>query len=264
MLPAIMSATVSLPHASVRRYVEALREGGSLPAIVETDTDELVVAKWRGAGQGAAALVAEVIAGELARAMGLPMPGLMTLDADGALSKTERDPEIQELLAASAGLNLGMQYLSGALAFDPAAKREVGAELAAQVVMFDSYVSNVDRTPRNTNLLWWQDGLWLIDHGAALYWHHGWDGTVERPERGFPMIRDHVLLPATGDLAAATEVLQTSLTDAVIDDAVAMVPASWLPSPAQPRRDAYASFLKQRRDHAQSLCEEARRAADVL
>jgi hypothetical protein len=259
-----MATEVQLPHASVRRYVEPLREGGSLPAIVETDAEELVVAKWRGAGQGATALVAEVIVGELARAMALPMPGLMTLEVDAALSKTERDPEIQELLAGSVGLNLGMGYLGGALAFDPAAKMEVDADLAARIVMFDSYVSNVDRTPRNTNLLWWKGGLWLIDHGAALYWHHGWDGTVERHERGFPMIRDHVLLPVAGDLRAAGGVLRAALTDAVIEAAVAKVPSAWLPEPATERRGAYVAFLQQRREHIATLCEEASRAADAV
>ncbi|MEM6291841.1 MAG: HipA family kinase [Myxococcota bacterium] len=250
-------SSASLPHAHVTRYAAPLREGGSLPALVEIDGRETVVAKWRGAGQGAAALVAEVIAGELARSLGLPMPQLSTLELDATIAKTERDEEIRDLLNASEGLNLGMQYLDGALAYDPAAGMPLDHGLAARIVVFDTYVMNVDRTPRNTNLLWWRDGLWLIDHGAALYWHHGWDGAVERPTRPFPLVRDHVLLPSAGDIEAEGAALMGDVTDEVITAAVDAVPDAWLPDDTATRRAAYVSFLTQRRDGAAALVKEA-------
>ncbi len=246
----------TLPHAQVSRYCAPLREGGSLPAIVETDGGERVVAKWRGAGQGAAALVAEVIVGELARAAGLPMPGLMTLSLDTALAKTERDQEIRDLLVASEGLNLGMQYLPGALAYDPAASVDVPPDLAARIVVFDAYAMNVDRTARNTNLLWWNEQLWLIDHGAALYWHHGWDGVVERPGRGFPLVREHVLLPRAEAVRDAAEQVFARLTDACIESSVAAVPDAWLPDRATDRRTAYVEFLRARRDASSTITQE--------
>jgi hypothetical protein len=247
-----------LPHARAERYVTPLREGGSLPAIVETDSGNLVVAKWRGAGQGAAALVAEVIAGELARAAGLPVPALSVLALDDALARTERDQEIRDLLVASVGQNLGMDYLSGALAFDPGAAVEVDPRLAARIVVFDAFVMNMDRTARNTNLLWWQDGLWLIDHGAALYWHHGWDGALDRPTRPFPLVRDHVLLPAAGDLQAAATTLLAAWTDAAMAAAVDAVPGTWLAGDDEvKRRGAYVDFLRARRDGAEEFLQEA-------
>ena len=243
---------MSLTEHRVARYSAALREGGSLPALVETEAGETVVAKWRGAGQGAAALVAEVIVGELARAVGLPMPGLCTLQLDAVIARNERDQEIRDLLIASDGLNLGMQYLRGALNYDPAAGMPVSPELATQIVVFDTFATNVDRTPRNPNLMWWSDGLWLIDHGASLYWHHGWDGTVERTDRPFPMVRDHVLLPLVADVQRHGRPLLDGLTDAVIANAVEQVPAAWLPAPAS----AYVAFLSSRRSAADRLLRE--------
>jgi len=260
-----MSESPSLPRRRAVRYVAALREGGSLPAIVETEDARLFVAKWRGAGQGAAALVAEVIAGELGRAMGLPIPELAVVTLDDDLATTERDQEIRDLLMGSLGDNLGMGYLSGALAFDPAAEQAVDGQLASRTVVFDAYVTNVDRTARNTNLLWQDGALWLIDHGAALYWHHGWDTTVEQPDRPFPMIRDHVLLPWADDIAGAAAHLHATVTDAVIDAAVAAVPDSWLPAEdGAARRSAYAAFMRARRDQAAAFVEEAERARAAL
>ncbi len=227
-----------------------------MPAVVENERGEALVAKWRGAGQGAAALVAEVIVGELARSLGLPMPALSTLTLDAVIARNERHDEIRDLLVASEGLNLGMQFLRGALNYDPAARMPVSAELAARIVVFDAFVTNVDRTPRNPNLMWWQDGLWLIDHGAALYWHHGWDGVVARPDRAFPMIRDHVLLPLAQDVRARGEALLSGLSDDAIVAAVDAVPASWLPEPVDARRAAYAAFLTRRRDAREVLLKE--------
>lgn len=205
-----------LPRVAATRYVTPLREGGSLPAVVEADDQQLYVAKFRGAGQGARALVAEVIVGELGRAVGLPVPGLALVHLDEALARAEPDPEIQDLLRASVGLNVGLAYLPGAVGFDPAARPAPAAKLASRIVMFDAFVTNVDRTARNPNLLWSRGELWLIDHGAALYWHHDWDGGLEGSARPFPLIRDHVLLPFADELPSAAEALRRALGDAVI------------------------------------------------
>ncbi len=251
-----------LPQTHVARYATPLREGGSLPALVETAEGDTVVAKWRGAGQGAAALVAEVIVGELARAIGLPMPGLCTLTLDEAIAKNERHDEIRDLLLASQGLNLGMEYLRGALTYDPAADMEVSDALATRIVVFDTFAMNVDRTPRNPNLMWWNGGLWLIDHGAALYWHHGWDGVVERPDRAFPLVRDHVLLPKVSNIDTYGAHVLAALSPQVIKAAVESVPDAWLPQDSQARRHAYVEFLVRRRDAA--LLEEVKRAHENL
>lgn len=225
----------------------------------------MMVAKWRGAGQGVAALVAEIIAGELARAAGFNMPGLAILDLDPGIGKNERDEEIRDLLVASEGANLGMQFLEGALAFDPAAHMALDPDLASQLVLFDSVVMNVDRTPRNTNLLWWRDDLWLIDHGAALYWHHGWDGAVERPTRAFPMVRQHVLLPLADTLGDAAEELASQLTAERVTAAIDKVPTPWLAGEDAPaRRDAYRRFLMARLEALPALAEEATNARAAL
>ncbi len=253
---------MALPQTRVARYATALREGGSLPALVETTEGDTVVAKWRGAGQGAAALVAEVIVGELARAVGLPMPRLCTVTLDEAIAKNERHDEIRDLLFASLGLNLGMEYLRGALTYDPGAQMPVSGALATQVVIFDAFTMNVDRTPRNPNLMWWNGGLWLIDHGAALYWHHGWDGVVDRPDRPFPLVREHVLLPQVSDVEAHGSALLGALSFEVIESAVGSVPDAWLPEDADARRRAYVEFLLRRRDA--NIIEEVTRAREDL
>ncbi len=170
---------MSLRTVMATRYVTPLREGGSLPAIVEADDDGLYVLKFRGAGQGPKALIAELVAGEIARAAGLPVPEIVFIELDPELARTEPDPEIQDLIRASAGLNLALDYLPGAVTFDPVAEKPEAA-LASAVVWFDAYVTNVDRTPRNTNMLIWHRRLWLIDHGATLYFHHTWDNYRER------------------------------------------------------------------------------------
>jgi len=258
-------SSIALPRASVARYASALREGGSLPALVETDGGEMMVAKWRGAGQGVAALVAEIIAGELARAAGFNMPGLAVLELDPAIGKNERDEEIRDLLVASKGANLGMQFLEGALAFDPAAHVSLAPGTAAKLVLFDSIVMNVDRTARNTNLLWWSEELWLIDHGAALYWHHGWDGAVERPTRAFPMVSQHVLLPVAEGLDDAAAELRSLLTKEQVATAIGKVPTPWLAGDdVAARRDAYAAFLTARIEALPALVQEAADARAAL
>ena len=222
-----------MPMRTVRvtRYVTPLREGGSLPAIVEADDYGLYVLKFRGAGQGPRALVAEVVAGELARALGLPVPELVFAELDADLARTEPDPEIQELIRASAGLNVAMDFLPGAVGFDPVAV-QVDAALASRVVWFDAFVSNVDRTARNTNMLLWHRRLWLIDHGASLYFHHspGWHDDTARPRDAFSLIRDHVLFGHAGDMTGADAEFAAALTPAVIDEVLALVPDAWLSS----------------------------------
>src|SRR5215831_16284910 len=193
---------MSLRTVIATRYVTPLREGGSLPAVVEADDDGLYVLKFRGAGQGRKALVAELVAGEIARAAGLPVPEIVFVQLDADLARTEPDAEIQDLIRASAGLNLALDYLPGAVAFDPLVHRP-DADLASAVVWFDAFVTNVDRTPRNVNLLMWHRRLWLIDHGAALIVHHQWDGYLERATSRFPMIKDHVLLELASRIAEA-------------------------------------------------------------
>ena len=246
----------------VTRYVTPLREGGSLPAIVEADDEGLYVVKFRGAGQGARALVAELVAGELARALGLPVPEIVFVDLPTDLARTEPDPEIQELLRASAGLNLALDYLPGAVGFDPVAER-LDSALAADVVWFDAFTSNVDRTPRNPNLLMWHRRLWLIDHGAALYFHHGTPAAefVTRADDPFTRIADHVLLGQAGDVAEADSRLASRVSDALIDRVVAAIPADWMDA-ADPEADrtAYAEYVRARVRGPRSFVEEARRA----
>ena len=256
----------SLPRVRAVRYVTALREGGSLPAILETNRGDLVVAKFRGAGQGVAALVAEIIAGQLAIAADLNVPALSLLELDDdSLARTERDEEISDLLRASQGTNVGVAFLPEAWMFDPAAHEAVDPDLAAITVVFDAFVMNVDRTARNPNLLWSGGRLWAIDHGAALLWHHGWDGTVQRTDRPFPWVRDHVLLPLAGDLRKAGDALIQAMSDAVLEAAVQAVPDALLPQadPAS-RREAYRAFLQARTQAIQTLVQEANDARASL
>lgn len=255
-----MPASSALRSVAAARYVAPLREGGSLPAIIEADTGELFVAKWHGAGQGPTALVAEVIAGQLGRALGLPVPELVLLELDDGIARTERDEEIGDLLRASAGTNVGMAYLSGAVGFDAAAAMVPDADLAARIVVFDAYAMNVDRTARNPNMMWCDGGLWLIDHGAALYWHHGWDGALDRPDRPFPLVKDHVLLRWSQGLDVAGAALVRTLDDDTLRAAVDAVPEAWLGEDPVSRRAAYVAFLRARRDNASTFLEEATRA----
>lgn len=213
----------------VTRYVTALREGGSLPGLVEADDDGLYVAKLRGAGQGVRALVAEVVAGELARALGLRVPVQVLLELDPAMGAAEPDQEIQDLLRASEGLNVGADFLPGALPYGPttAARGLVSPEEAARIVWFDLLVTNVDRTPQNPNLLVWHGDLWLIDHGAALYRHHGAAQIADEAARPFPQIADHLLAPVAGPLAAAHAELAPLVTREVVDAVVDEIPVEW-------------------------------------
>jgi len=255
-----------LRHLVATRYVTALREGGSVPAVVEADDGGLYVAKFHGAAQGTRALVAEVIAGELARAAGLPVPELGLIEVDAALGRSEPHQEIRELLMASAGLNLAMAFLPGALGYDVAAGHPVSAAFASALVAFDVFAANVDRTARNPNLLWWRGGPWLIDHGASLYWHHGYAGRVDPAElqasaqRPFARVGEHALLPFADGLSAAAPALVAALDDDAIARAVAAVPEIWLAGDdARELRSAYWLWLRARRSALPQLLEEANR-----
>ena len=255
---------MSLRTVSATRYVTPLREGGSMPAIVEADDDGLYVLKFRGAGQGPRALVAELLSGEIARALGLPVPEIVFIELDAGLARTEGDPEIQELIRASEGLNLALDYLPGAANFDPVAEAPA-PDLASAIVWLDAFTSNVDRTARNPNLLVWHGRLTLIDHGASLYFHHGWDGDTSGAGKPFPLIRDHVLLPWATQLAETDARLTALLTPERLAAIVETVPDAWLQgadafgTPAE-QRAAYLHYLQQRLALPHAFVEEADRA----
>jgi hypothetical protein len=258
---------MSLRTVIATRYVTPLREGGSLPAIVEADDDGMYVLKFRGAGQGPKALIAELVAGEIARAAGLPVHEIVLVELAPELARTEPDPEIQALIRASAGLNLALDYLPGAVTFDPVADKP-DADLASAVVWFDAYVTNVDRTPRNTNMLIWHRRLWLIDHGAALYFHHTWANYLERSRTPFSMIKDHVLLQFASSLRAVDAKMTGRVTPDIIDSVVTLIPDAWLVgaspfSGSNQHRDAYMEYLLSRLEPPHVFLEEAIRARSL-
>jgi hypothetical protein len=246
---------MSLRSVSAVRYVTALREGGSLPGLVEADDDGLYVTKFRGAGQGVRALISEVIVGELARALGLLVPELVTIEIDERLAAAEPDPEIQELIAASPGTNLGVDFLPGSLSYAPGGPWQPTAALAAEVVWFDAWTMNVDRSPRNPNLLVWHEQLWLIDHGASLYLQHEGLSSVD-PGRPFPLIAEHVLLPRASSIVEAAAQLSPRVDRALIEAAAGVVPDRWYTSDSA---DVYVNYLIERLALA-GFAEEAERA----
>jgi len=257
-----------LRTVEVTRYVTPLREGGSLPALVEADDGFLYVLKFRGAGQGIKALVAELIVGELARAMGLRVPELVFCQLDEAFGRTEPDEEIQDLLRASTGRNLALHYLSGAITFDPLVTT-VAPRLASQVVWLDALTLNVDRTARNTNMLMWHKELWLIDHGAALYVHHAGPGWAAPARRPFAQVKDHVLLPQAAELEAVDAESRALLTPARIRAIVGLVPEDWLTEegsdvPAAEQRENYVRFLENRLAASETFVQEAQHARKAL
>lgn len=257
-----------LRTVTATRYVTPLREGGSLPAIIEADDDGLYVLKFRGAGQGPRALIAELIAGEIGRALGLRVPEIVLVELDPELGRAEPDFEIQALIQASAGLNLALDYLPGSIAYDPLVAPPDPA-LASAIVWFDAYVTNVDRTPRNTNMLLWGPHIWLIDHGAALIFHHTWADYLARSRARFPQVRDHVLLPFAAALPEADAAMRARLTPALIERVVGAIPDAWLDArPAFPSRDeeraAYVAYLLSRLEPPRSFVEEALHARAQL
>ena len=259
--------SLSIRTVQVTRYVTPLREGGSLPAIAEADDGFLYVLKFRGAGQGVKALIAELIGGEIARVLGLKVPEIVFANVDEAFGRTEPDEEIQDLLKSSVGLNLGLHYLSGSITFDPTVKH-IAPELASAIVWLDGLLMNVDRTSRNTNLLMWYKELWLIDHGAALYFHHAWENWKEQALKPFVQVKDHVLLPFANELEKADQLGKAALTPAVIENIVSLVPDEWLETafnePVDIIRDMYNQFLNTRISNSAIFLKEAQDARTKL
>lgn len=250
----------TLRHVNVIRYVTPLREGGSLPGLVEADDQFMYVLKFRGAGQGRKALIAELIGGEIARALGFRVPELVFANLDVAFGRIEGDEEIQDLLKASVGLNLGLHYLSGAVTYDPLVTK-VDFQQASDIVWLDSFLLNVDRTVRNTNMLWWHKELWLIDHGAALYFHHTWDNW-ENTQRPFPRIKDHVMLPLAVHLQEADQRAKTKLNEEIIRSIAGLIPDEWLEheptfNSVEEHRQAYVKFLTMRLARSEFFVNEA-------
>jgi hypothetical protein len=246
------------------RYVTSLREGGSLPAIVEADDDGLYVLKFKGAGQGTRALIAELVAGEVGRLAGLPVPEIVFIELPVDLARTEPDAEIRALIGGSGGLNLGLDYLPGSVTFDPLIFSP-DEHLASAVVWFDAFVCNVDRTVRNTNMLLWHGRLWLIDHGAALYFHHAWNRNDQHATTPFKLIRDHVLLRLAGALWDVDAQMHSVLTGERMQRIVGLIPDEWLPDDTgfdgrDGQRAAYLEFFERRLKSSSVFVEEAIRA----
>ena len=252
----------------VTRYQAPLREGGSLPAIAEADDGFLYVLKFRGAGQGVKALIAELIGGEIARAAGLKIPEIVFAELDEAFGRTEPDEEIQDLLKASTGLNLALHYLSGSITYDPAVTT-IEPSLASKIVWLDCLLMNVDRTARNTNMLMWHRELWLIDHGASLYFHHSWNNWEAQSVKPFVQVKDHVLLPQAGQLEEADQLMHQLITEELLRDIVALIPDNWLLADtegetAEERRAVYFQFLANRLRSSATFVKEAQDARRAL
>ncbi len=254
---------MQLRTVHVIRYVTPLREGGSMPAIAEADDGFLYVLKFRGAGQGHKALISEIIGGELARIAGLKVPELVFAKLDEAFGRTEPDEEIQDLLKASVGLNLALHYLSGAITYDPTVS-EIDPNLASKIVWLDCLLTNMDRTARNTNMLFWHKELWLIDHGASLYFHHSWQNWEEQAIRPFVLVKDHVLLPKASELEKVDAELKALFSPKVIASVLALIPDEWLNeeifTSSKQQRDAYAKFLNNRIANSSIFVKEAQNA----
>jgi hypothetical protein len=259
---------MELRTVSVTRYVTPLREGGSLPAIAEADDGFLYVLKFRGAGQGVKSLIAELIGGEIARLLGLKVPELVFAVLDKAFGRTEPDEEIQDLLKASVGLNLALHYLSGSITFDPVVIK-IDPLLASRIVWLDCLLLNVDRTARNTNMLSWQKEIWLIDHGASLYFHHSWQNWEEKSIQPFALVKDHVLLPWATELTKVDEEYRALLTEEKVNAVVSLIPEDWLTEEgsgisAGQRRDIYSRFLNTRIKNSINFVNHAQHARETL
>jgi hypothetical protein len=252
---------LNIRQVHITRYVTPLREGGSLPAIVEADDAFLYVLKFRGAGQGTKALIADFIGGEIARKLGMRVPEMVFAQLDDSFGRTEPDEEIQDLLKFSVGLNLGVHYLSGAITFDPVL-HQLSDDLSSQIVWLDAFLTNVDRTPKNTNMLMWHKELWLIDHGASLYFHHNWDTWEKQAMSSFPLIKDHVLLKGATVLEKVDSHAKEVLTDAFIDELLSAIPNDWLMEEGD--RKVYGDFLKMRLKNSELFIKEAEDARKAL
>lgn len=252
---------IDIRTVNVIQYVHPLREGGSLPAIVKADDGFLYVLKFRGAGQGVKALIGELLGGEIAKAINLKIPELVFMNLDDSFSKTEPDEEIQDLLKFSIGLNLGLHFLSGAITFDPLVSI-IDAMTASKVVLLDSIISNMDRTTKNTNLLYWNNELWVIDNGAGFYFHHNWETWEGHLSRTFPLIKDHVLLQSATKLEEASNEIQHLLSENKIIEIVSKIPEEWLLNESEimapvEMREAYIQYLNARLSKIDLLVKEA-------
>lgn len=249
---------------NLTRYITPLREGGSLPALAEADDDFKYVVKFRGSGHGTRALVSELIGGLTAKALGLLIPEIVFVNLDEAFGQTEGDEEIQDLLQASRGLNLGLHFLEGAFTFDPVIT-EIDSKLASKIVWMDAFLTNVDRTVKNTNLLIWKKELWLIDHGSTLYFHHTWDNWEQQSLNPFPMIKDHVLLPYAADLERTDKELKQILSKEKLYEIVEKIPLDWLnwgegEETCEDLRDVYFQFLSRRIEQSEIFVKQAQNA----
>ena len=263
-----MISVPNLRNVNVTRYMMPLREGGSLPALAEADDDFKYVLKFKGAGHGVKALIAELLGGEIARVLKLRVPELVFANIDEAFGQTEGDEEIADLLKASKGLNLALHFLSGALTFDPVVTT-VDSKLASQIVWLDAYITNVDRTFRNTNMLMWHKDLWLIDHGASFYFHHTWTNWEKHARSNFELIKDHVLLSQAGELDMVDKEFKMILSDEILREITDLIPDEWLQwqdtneSPAE-IRNTYFKFLTIRRDNSELFIKAAKDAREIL
>lgn len=258
---------MDLRHAHTTRYVLPLREGGSLPALVEADDDFKYVLKFKGSGHKERSVIAELLGGEIARRLGFKVPELVFLHLDEAFGRTEGDEEIQDLLKWSQGTNLGLHFLSGAVNYDPNVM-EVDSELASKILWLDAYITNVDRTVKNTNMLMWHRELWLIDHGSSFYFHHHFKDIAKQAKTPFPYIKDHVFLAKATGLQRIDEEFKALLTNAFIDDLVATLPLEWLEwdpdRTPEELRQVYRDFLRIRRDHSEIFIKEIHHARENL
>ncbi len=253
---------MNLRTVKTTRYVTPLREGGSLPAIVEADDDGMYVLKFRGAGQGVKALIAELLGGEIARFLGLKVPEIVFVELDAVMARTEPDAEIQDLIKASDGLNLALDYLPGSITFDALIEKPA-ADLASKIVWLDALTANVDRTARNTNMLLWHKELWLIDHGAAFFYQHNWDAFLSNAANPFRQIKDHVLLPLADQIEQADAEFSAKLTLEVLREIVELIPDEWLKNPAE-QRAVYLEFLTTRLRQPREFVMEAKNARAAL
>lgn len=259
---------IELRTVNVTRYITPLREGGSLPALAEADDDFKYVLKFRGAGHGVKALIAELLGGEIARTLGLKIPELVFANLDKAFGRSEGDEEIQDLLKGSQGLNLALHFLSGALTFDPVVTL-VEEKLASKIVWLDAFTTNIDRTVKNTNMLIWHKELWLIDHGATFYFHHSWDNWEKAAISSFPYIKDHVLLPNATQIEEINDEMTALLTDGKLKEITNLIPLEWLVwegSEMKPEeiREVYFQFLVQRRNHSNNFTKQIHDARETL
>jgi len=259
-----MKNNFDLRTVNVTRYITPLREGGSLPALAEADDDFKYVLKFKGAGHGVKALIAELVGGQIAKALKLQLPELVFANLDEAFGRTEADEEIQDLLQGSQGLNLALHFLSGAITFDPVVTT-VDAKLASQIVWLDSYITNVDRTFKNTNMLIWHKELWLIDHGACLYFHHSWNNWEQHAKSPFALIKDHVLLPQASLLKEVDTEFRTLLTPEILEEIVNTIPLEWLQwedtdETPEALRNVYLQFLQTRLNHSEIFVNQAQNA----